>query len=121
MSQKSNYQNSMVTASFWQSFEASVHTNKSLREEDKLTYLRAAIKDKRVSDILNSTTAAPGEYDQLITDLKQHYDQRRQIHETHMMAIAKYPSIKGETRDELQSLHDILHTSIRGLRNMGSI
>ena len=35
-------------ASFWQSFEASVHTNKSLREEDKLTYLRAAIKDKHV-------------------------------------------------------------------------
>ena len=33
-------------ASFWQSFKASVHTNKSLREEDKLTYLRAAIKDK---------------------------------------------------------------------------
>ena len=105
-------------ASFWQNFEASVHTNKSLREEDKLTYLRAAIKDKRVSDILNSTMAAPGEYDQLITDLKQRYDQRRQIHETHVMAIVKHPSIKGETRDELQSLRDMLHTNIRGLRNM---
>ena len=105
-------------ASFWQSFEASVHTNKSLRKEDKLTYLRAAIKDKLVSYILNSTTAAPGEYDQLITDLKQRYGQRRPIHETHMMAIVKHPSIKGETRDELQSLHDMLHTNIHGLRNM---
>ena len=61
-------------ASFWQSFEASVHTNKFLKEQNKLTYLRAAIKEKSVSDILNSTTAAPGEYDQLITDLKQRYD-----------------------------------------------
>ena len=103
--------------SFWQRFEASVNTNKSLREEDKLTYLCAAIKDKHVSDILNSTMAAPGEYDQLITDLKQRYDQRHQIHETHVMAIVKHPSIKGETRDELQSLRDMLHTDIRGLRN----
>ena len=94
-------------ASFWQSFEDSVHTNKSLRKEYKLTYLRAAIKDKLVSYILNSTTAAPGEYDQLITDIKQRYGQRRPIHETHVMAIVKHPSIEGETRDELQSLHDI--------------
>ena len=34
------------------------------------------------------------------------------------MAIVKHPSIKGETRDELQSLHDMLHTNICGLRNM---
>ena len=83
-----------------------------------LTYFHVAIRDKRVSDILNSTTAAPGEYDQLITDLKQRYDQGCQIHETHVMAIVKHPSIKGETRDELQSLRDMLHTNIRGLRNM---
>ena len=52
---KSSYQSSMVTLStgfHWQRFEDSLHTNKSLREEDKLNYLRAALKDKGVSDIL---------------------------------------------------------------------
>ena len=34
------------------------------------------------------------------------------------MAIVKLPSIKGETRNELQSLCDVLHTNSRGLRNM---
>ena len=33
------YGDSINWASFWQSFEASLHTNKSLREEDKLTFV----------------------------------------------------------------------------------
>ena len=72
---KSSYQSSMVTLStglHWQSFETSVHTNKSVREEDILTYLCAAIKDKCVSDILGTLRQQhleKREYDPLITDL----------------------------------------------------
>ena len=104
----------------WQSFEASIHTNKSVREEDKLTYLCAAVKDKCVSDILGTLQQQHLEkrvYDQLITDLKQHYDQRHQIHETHVMAIIKHPSTKGETRDDC-SFFVICFIPIRGLHNM---
>ena len=74
------------------------------------------LKDKRVSDILNSTKAALGEYDQLITDLKQRHNQRCQIHKTHTMAIIKHPS--KEKLEMSCSLITLCFINIHGLRNM---
>ena len=56
----------MKWASFWERFEAAVDTNDQLSVSHKLTYLREAVKDPKVSPLLYSGTSSdddlyPGE------------------------------------------------------------
>ena len=61
-------------------FSSSLDSNDDLNESDKLTYLQEAVKDKKASDLVMSTSSAPGHHTKHITMLKERYDQCQLIH-----------------------------------------
>ncbi len=74
-------------AVFWERFSSIIHDNPKLDNHEKLTYLRQAITDPDVSQLLSTTTIAPGQYDELVDTLQKRYDKKRIIHQHHVMAL----------------------------------
>ena len=89
-----------------QRFSSAVDSNDQLDEHDKLTYLQEAIKDKKASDLVWSTSSTPGQYSKLVTILKDRYDQQRLMHEPHMLVIVNHSPVKTSSYEEICDLHD---------------
>ncbi len=70
-------------AVFWERFSSIIHDNPKLDNHEKLTYLRQAITDPDASQLLSTTTIAPGQYDELVDTLQKRYDKKRIIHQHH--------------------------------------
>lgn len=107
----------MQWATFWQRFSSSVDSNSNLNEIDKLTYLREAVKDKKAADLVMSTSSAPGQYAKLVAMLKERYDQRRLIHQSHIAAIVNHLPVKAGGYEEICDLHDLLVKHLSGLHD----
>ena len=60
---------------FWEQFSSAVHNNDQLDYTQKLTYLREAITDPKVTPLLFRATATSVQYKELVTLLKERYDQ----------------------------------------------
>ena len=109
----------MKWSGFWARFRSSVHDNCNLDDNQKLTYLREAIKDPQVTPLLFRATETAGQYQELVTILKERYDQRRLIHQAHTMAIVNAPVIKHGNHVELCSFIDNLEHSLSSLVDSG--
>ena len=109
----------MKWAVFWEQFNSAVHYNTHLDNAQKLTSLREAIKDPKATPLLLRATTTSSQYDDLISLLKDRYDQRRLIHRTHTMAIVECPSLKQGSHEELCSFVDTLEHSINSLKDAG--
>ena len=72
---------------FWEQFSSAVHNNDQLDNTQKLTYLREAITNPKVTPLLFRATATSGQYKELVSLLKERYDQKRLIHRTHAMSL----------------------------------
>ena len=97
----------------------SVHDNCDLDDTKKLTYLREAIKDREVTPLLYRATETKGQYQELITILKDRYDQWHLIHQTHTMAIVNAPMIKHGSHAELCSFIENLEHNMSCLTDSG--
>jgi len=106
-------------ASFWARFRSSVHDNSELNDNQKLTYLREAIKDPEVTPLLYRATELDGQYEELVAILKERYDKQRFIHQTHALAIVNAPTIKQGNYTELCSFIDNLEHSLSSLTDSG--
>ena len=108
----------MKLSGFWARFCSSVHDNCNL-DNQKLTYLREAIKDPQVTPLLFRAIETAGQYQVLVTILKERYDQRRLIHQAHTTAIVNAPMIKHDNHVELCSFIDNLEHSLSSLIDFG--
>ena len=104
-------------AVFWEQFNSVVHFNTHLDNAQKLTYLRESIKDPKAIPLLFRATTTSSQYDDLISLLKDRYDQRRLIPRTHTMAIVECPSLKQGSHEELCSFMDTLEHNINSLKD----
>ncbi len=56
----------------------------TLSDSDKLTYLRAAMKDKDAVDIVSASTGKYSTYTTLVELTKKRYDKARLVHRLHV-------------------------------------
>ncbi len=104
-------------AVFWERFSSIIHDNPKLDNHEKLTYLRQAITDPDASQLLSTTTIAPGQYDELVDTLQKRYDKKRIIHQHHVMALINCQAVKHDTHKELCAFIDTFSLNIRALEN----
>ena len=108
----------MRWAVFWEGFDAAVHSNPNLDNSCKLTYLREAIKDSKVTPLLHRTTSSSTQYEDLLGQLLiERYDQKRLIHQTYSMALIDCAHIKQGSHDELCMFIDTVEHNISSMRD----
>ena len=96
-----------------------MHENSQLDDHQKLTYLRQAIQDPATTPLLNRSTTSPSQYEDLVTLLKETYNQKCLIYRHHTMSIVNCPSVSKGTHEELsQFVSTILH-SVSCLKDAG--
>ena len=102
---------------FWDSFEAAVHSNTSLGGVQKFTYLKAQL----MGDALRAVTGFPltnSNYEQAVTLLRERFGQPNKIINAHMQALLDLPKPIYEL-SSLQVFYDTMENHVRGLESLG--
>ena len=89
--------------SFWDLFNASVHTNETLTDAQRLQYLKASLKGdpaKVISHLTNTDANYAGARDALQT----RYANLRLVVTSHIRAMLEVPVMKSETAQEMRNL-----------------
>ena len=101
----------------WGEFcEAAVHKNDQLNDQEKLTYLKKAVKDPEASPLLNIN---PHQYNELVALLQECYNKKRVIHQHYVLSIVNAPAVKSNSHQELLALKDSLTHSLTCLDESG--
>ena len=83
-----------------------------------LAYLRDAVEARTAKYVIKSLSHSSGSYRKAVECLLQRYDKRRFIHQNHIRAIIKAPTIKQGIAKELWLLHDTLNQHVHSLRTI---
>ena len=103
---------------FWDSFEAAVHSNTSLGGVQKFTYLKAQL----VGDALRAVTGFPltnNNYQQAVKLLRERFVHPNKIINAHMQALLDLPKPIYEL-SSLQVFYDTMENHVRGLESLES-
>ena len=104
--------------SFWDSFEAAVHSNSVLDDVQKFNYLRAQLHDE-ASHSISGFTLTSANYQQAVSLLQERFGQTHKIVHAHMRALSNLPK-PTNTVSSLRHFHDIVEGHIRGLSALGT-
>lgn len=85
----------MKWQSFWTQFVATVDSNFKLFDVRKMAYLRRAVKDPEVTELLSSGIEKPGLYQEKVAELKRRYDRVREIHRNYCIRLNQLADVKG--------------------------
>ena len=102
---------------FWDSFEAAVHSNTNLGSVQKFTYLKAQL----MGDASRAVTGFPltnSNYEQAVTLLRERFGQPNKIINAHMQALLDLPKPVYEL-SSLQVFYDTMENHVRGLESLG--
>ena len=99
--------------SFWDSFEAAVHSNSVLDDVQKFNYLRAQLHDE-ASHAISGFTLTSANYQQAVSLLQERFGQTHKIVHAHMRALSNLPK-PTNTVSSLRHFHDTVEGHIRGL------
>ncbi|XP_077270667.1 uncharacterized protein LOC143901909 [Temnothorax americanus] len=90
---------------FRDSFTSIIHTNPTLRDINKLQYLRAALSGEAIS-VLSSLEISDANYEVAWNLLKRRYDDKRAIVHNHIGSIVDLPVMTKENASELRQITD---------------
>ena len=76
---------------FWDSFEAAVHSNSNLTGVEKFNYLRAQL-DGEASRTVSGLTLTDANYEQSVTLLQSRFGKKQRIINAHMQALLELPT-----------------------------
>ena len=99
---------------FWRGFTEAIHDATDLKEATKLSYLREAMVDKSVYNVLNRIPPGPGAYTTAVEELHRRFDKPRAMHKLYLDNVTNLKPVKA-TQSALKELADILQDSIDGL------
>ncbi|XP_029168338.1 uncharacterized protein LOC114938529 [Nylanderia fulva] len=99
---------------FQDTFITIIQNNTSLSDVQRFQYLRAALTDKAL-DIMKPLEISGNNYDLAWSLLKERYDNKRVIIQTHVRAIFELPVITKENAIDLRQLADGASIHIRAL------
>ncbi|EZA62820.1 hypothetical protein X777_01850 [Ooceraea biroi] len=86
-------------------FFSIIHSNPSLSNIHKLQYLRAAIVDD-AAKVISSLEISDANYGVVWRFLKERYDNKRVIVQTHLRAIVELPVMSKENASDLRQIAD---------------
>ena len=87
--------------SFWEQFDATIHSKAGLNNTDKLTYLQDAFKDGPTRFVIEGLTQTSESYEEAIKCLKERYDCPRFIQDEHICSIVDAAPVKNPGIDAL--------------------
>ena len=106
----------MGWSTFWATFVSTVDSRPELNSSQKLNYLRQAITDPALQLLLNSPLEGPDTYQDLVDELKDRFQKKKEIHQAIVKNITSIFSPK-YTRADLRLFSDTLKTSITNLKS----
>ena len=102
---------------FWDSFEAAVHTNTTLSDVQKLTYLRSQLQGS-AAQVISGFTLTGRNYENSITLLKDRFGQPHKLKHAHMQALLNLPN-PVDSLSSLQTFYDTVEGHVRSLATLG--
>lgn len=100
---------SLIGVFFWEQFIISVHNHSNLSPSEKLIYLRHAVKDDSAKQVVDGLSGSGDQYEEAVDCLCKQYDRPRLIHQAHVWAIVKAPSLKDSSGKKLRHLHNTVN------------
>ena len=103
---------------FFDLFQNTVDCNRSLKDIQKLKYLKISIRDQpaRLLSHLSTTSA---NYDVALRTLEERYDNKRIIIRSHLDAIVKFSPMQHESADQLRKLITVFMENSLALTALG--
>jgi hypothetical protein len=106
-------------ATFWDSFESSVHNNSSLSDVDKFNYLNAQLEG-RASEAVAGLKLTSANYGEAIAILKKRFGNKQLTITRHMDVLLNTDAVTSpHNLKGLRHLYDSVETQVRGLRALG--
>lgn len=102
-------------ASFYDIFKAMVHNEDGYSAAQKFYYLRSCLEGAAL-DLVRSTPVCDGNYEVVIQMLKQRYDNRSLVIQSHIRSILECPSMGVSSSGTLQKLYANVTTHVAALR-----
>ena len=102
---------------FWDCFSSAIDTNPSLTGVQKLSYLRAQLRDE-TSRVITGLPPTNLNYDHSVASLKDHYGQPQQIICAHIQALLDLSKPTNKLAS-LRFFHDTIKTHVRCLQSLG--
>lgn len=103
---------------FFDTFKSIIHDNKQLADVQKLQYLRSCLKDE-ASKVIDSLETTSANYTIALDLLKERYDNRRIIIQSHIKTLMELPSSSKESSVNIRNLLDNMQVHLRALTALG--
>lgn len=104
-------------SSFWDIYESTIHTNKSLSSIDKYNYLKSYLEGEAARAIAG-LPLTDANYEVAVTILKQRYGNKQQVISAHMDELLNIPTC-GDKVHQLKFVYDKINVHVRGLEALG--
>ena len=105
--------------SFWDSFSSAVHTNKALKNVDKLNYLKSLLEGAALSAITGLALTEPN-YANAVDILKERFGNKQLIVSSHMEALLKLKPVTALSDIKgMRAVLDKVEIQVRGLQALG--
>ena len=112
------YGDVMKFQNFWDQFEAAVHTNETLPDVQKFTYLRSVLGGVAYQTI-EGFEITGANYSHAVDTLKHRFGRKRLVISSLVKSIIKFePKANMEAHTSLRELHDTLKNRIRALEGL---
>jgi transposase InsO family protein len=104
--------------SFYDTFQALIHTNTSLHEIQKFHYLRSSLRGEALQ-VIQSLEISAENYVTAWSLLKQRFENKRYIVNKHIKYLFEQPCVERESASALKQLLDTTVKHLRALKAMG--
>ena len=101
---------------FWDSYDAAIHSNSSLSGIGKFNYLRTFLQGPALEAIAGLKLTADN-YPEAVEVLKRRFGNKQRIIDKHMEVLMSVEAVAFET--QLKALRRFYETQVRGLKAMG--
>ena len=102
--------------SFWDSYESAIHTNQSLSDVQRFTYLKSLLKYEALQTV-SGFAITNVHYGKAVALLHERYGQKHRNVQTYMQALLDLPAPMN-TISSLRTFYDKTETYIRGLESL---
>lgn len=103
---------------FYDVFQALVHNDDSLSPSQKLYYLQSCLSGPAL-DIISSIPITDSNYEVVLQQLKQRYDNKSLAIQTHIRALLDIPRVETATTGSLQKLYSHIGDHVAALKALG--
>ena len=104
---------------FWDSYDAAIHSNHSLSDIERFNYLRSLLQGPALDAIAGLVLTAAN-YHEAIEVLNKRFGNKQRIIDKHMEVLLGVEAVMSNTNlKALRRLYDTIEAQVRGLRSMG--